>query len=342
MHFQTGQYARAERLLTRPFPTKPPSLTPGDGENTTENLQEDSNTRKTANFSLFGPRDLSNTTSGSISMDATDSFGISPLAKHSVGTNSGIAMAMGPTKRLLSFFRNPAPQLPANKTVEAGPLNFLSTRPMSHIPPISSNLNPLGKIAPVSQFNAGFNGPAPLKGGIDLESMMNLNLDNSEPELEAGAPPSMGLPASGSGLGITNAAGLPLTIKSGEVFGLGNGYAGAAGELMVDAEMGYSRLVDMSVMCRYLAAQCQVRQGKYAEALEVLGEENPFRENGLFASSSCLQTLTFSLASSGPDVPNRDGGIKVSQIRFATTYSLMLCDSWRLPCVISEAQCTCA
>ena len=62
-----------------------------------------------------------------------------------------------------------------------------------------------------------------------------------------------------------------------------------------------SRLVDMSVACRYLAAQCQVcwfrwlidtanlihvvfqvRQGNWAEATEMLGEANPFRNSGQF------------------------------------------------------------
>lgn len=38
------------------------------------------------------------------------------------------------------------------------------------------------------------------------------------------------------------------------------------------------KLVDISVACRYLAAQCQVRQGRWAEATEMLGEANPFRE----------------------------------------------------------------
>lgn len=41
-----------------------------------------------------------------------------------------------------------------------------------------------------------------------------------------------------------------------------------------------SRLVDMSVACRYLAAQCQVRQGNWSDALEILGEANPFRHSG--------------------------------------------------------------
>ncbi|KAF9234137.1 hypothetical protein BU15DRAFT_90109 [Melanogaster broomeanus] len=56
-----------------------------------------------------------------------------------------------------------------------------------------------------------------------------------------------------------------------------------------------SRLVDMSVACRYLAAQCQVRQGNWLDALEILGEANPFRHSGR----------------SGASVPNVDGGIKV-------------------------------
>lgn len=40
---------------------------------------------------------------------------------------------------------------------------------------------------------------------------------------------------------------------------------------------GSCTLVDLSVACRYLAAQCQIRQGKWAEATEMLGEANPFR-----------------------------------------------------------------
>ncbi|KAI6110197.1 hypothetical protein EDD16DRAFT_1486805 [Pisolithus croceorrhizus] len=56
-----------------------------------------------------------------------------------------------------------------------------------------------------------------------------------------------------------------------------------------------SRLVDMSVACRYLAAQCQVRQGNWSDALEMLGEANPFRHSDR----------------SGAAVPNVDGGIKV-------------------------------
>ncbi|KAF8273363.1 hypothetical protein EI94DRAFT_1716538 [Lactarius quietus] len=66
-------------------------------------------------------------------------------------------------------------------------------------------------------------------------------------------------------------------------------------EVAAEQQEGVSRLVDMSVVCRYLAAQCLVRQGKWAEATEMLGEANPFRNSGR----------------SGPAVPNTDGGIKV-------------------------------
>ncbi|KZV78912.1 TPR-like protein [Exidia glandulosa HHB12029] len=55
------------------------------------------------------------------------------------------------------------------------------------------------------------------------------------------------------------------------------------------------RLVDISISCRYLAAQCQVRQGKWPEALETLGEANPWRNTG----------------KSGANIPNMDGGIKL-------------------------------
>ncbi|KAI3611049.1 cell division control protein 16 [Moniliophthora roreri] len=56
-----------------------------------------------------------------------------------------------------------------------------------------------------------------------------------------------------------------------------------------------ARLVDMSLACRYLAAQCQLRQGDWTGATEMLGEANPFRGSG----------------KSGPTVPNIDGGIKI-------------------------------
>ncbi|EPQ54226.1 TPR-like protein, partial [Gloeophyllum trabeum ATCC 11539] len=53
-----------------------------------------------------------------------------------------------------------------------------------------------------------------------------------------------------------------------------------------------SRLVDMSVACRYLAAQCQVEQGKWQAAIEMLGESNPFKSAG-----TLLPALSFVEAS---------------------------------------------
>ncbi|KAF8905026.1 hypothetical protein CPB84DRAFT_1676979 [Gymnopilus junonius] len=66
-------------------------------------------------------------------------------------------------------------------------------------------------------------------------------------------------------------------------------------ELPEEMQDRVSRLVDMSVACRYLAALCQVRQGHWNDATEMLGEANPFGGSGR----------------SGPAVPNVDGGIKV-------------------------------
>ena len=69
-----------------------------------------------------------------------------------------------------------------------------------------------------------------------------------------------------------------------------------APEFDSDQTEGMLTLVDMSVACRYLAAQCQIRQGKWPEASEMLGEANPFRgADGV-----------------GPRIRNTDGGIKVS------------------------------
>ncbi|WVF72592.1 hypothetical protein IAT40_007410 [Kwoniella sp. CBS 6097] len=56
------------------------------------------------------------------------------------------------------------------------------------------------------------------------------------------------------------------------------------------------RLVDESLACRYLAAQCLVHQEKYHEALELLGESNPFKEMG---------------PDTGSEKPSQDEGIKL-------------------------------
>jgi anaphase-promoting complex subunit 6 len=61
-------------------------------------------------------------------------------------------------------------------------------------------------------------------------------------------------------------------------------------DIAAEQQEGVSRLVDMSVVCRYLAAQCLVRQGKWAEATEMLGEANPFRNSG--ASIFCPSAIS--------------------------------------------------
>lgn len=103
---------------------------------------------------------------------------------------------------------------------------------------------------------------------------------------------------------------------------------GGAGDVLNIApefQDGMSRLVDMSVACRYLAAQCQMRQGKWADATEILGEANPFRGSG----------------NTGPAVPNMDGGIKV-RLYIYRVYSFAFIMSNRLKpqCVICVA-CSC-
>ncbi|KZT29838.1 TPR-like protein [Neolentinus lepideus HHB14362 ss-1] len=56
--------------------------------------------------------------------------------------------------------------------------------------------------------------------------------------------------------------------------------AGTGGMIEATAQgrSGVARLVDMSVACRYLAAQCQFQQGKWQAAVEMLGEANPFKD----------------------------------------------------------------
>nr|XP_019011300.1 anaphase-promoting complex subunit 6 [Kwoniella pini CBS 10737]OCF50081.1 anaphase-promoting complex subunit 6 [Kwoniella pini CBS 10737] len=74
-----------------------------------------------------------------------------------------------------------------------------------------------------------------------------------------------------------------------------NGKGGPSSVTNGEVVVGERRLVDESLACRYLAAQCLVHQEKYHEALELLGESNPFKESG----------------ESGPDEPSQDEGIKL-------------------------------
>jgi anaphase-promoting complex subunit 6 len=52
-------------------------------------------------------------------------------------------------------------------------------------------------------------------------------------------------------------------------------------DVVAEQQVGMSCLIDMSIMCCYLAAQCLVSQGKWAKATEVLGEANPFCFSGI-------------------------------------------------------------
>ncbi|ORY35353.1 hypothetical protein BCR39DRAFT_508962 [Naematelia encephala] len=61
-------------------------------------------------------------------------------------------------------------------------------------------------------------------------------------------------------------------------------------------DMGRGSLVNESLACRYLAAQCLVHQEKYHEALELLGKSNPFKE---LSSSEAIKQ------------PSPDEGIKL-------------------------------
>ncbi|ORX96886.1 ApcC hetero-tetramer Cut9-Hcn1 [Basidiobolus meristosporus CBS 931.73] len=79
-------------------------------------------------------------------------------------------------------------------------------------------------------------------------------------------------------------------------------------------------LLKSSVACRYLAAQCSIKLEKWGEALEILGEENPFKNNSgtcfTFVGGSiyCTQgsTIVGTLGvESIPKVKNTDGGVKL-------------------------------
>ncbi|KAI6035689.1 cell division control protein 16 [Pisolithus marmoratus] len=93
---------------------------------------------------------------------------------------------------------------------------------------------------------------------------------------------------------VPNGKGKEIEAQAGSMPRLPMGPAGLV-KLPEELHPSVSRLVDMSVACRYLAAQCQVRQGNWSDALEMLGEANPFRHS----------------ERSGAAVPNVDGGIKV-------------------------------
>ena len=97
-------------------------------------------------------------------------------------------------------------------------------------------------LPPVDQFDASFDGDESLRAGLDLAAH-----DILDPDYK---------------------------IRGG--FGENT----TAGNIAMMEEEGLSRLVDMSLTCRYLAARCQYQLGKWSDAMELLGKENPFRQSG--------------------------------------------------------------
>lgn len=71
-----------------------------------------------------------------------------------------------------------------------------------------------------------------------------------------------------------------------------------------DADTACVRLIDISVACRYLAAQAMIRQEKWSNAMDILGEVNPFREQQKGKA-----------AGDRSNSARGDGGIKVCQSR---------------------------
>jgi len=182
VHFQTGQYARAERLLTRPFPAKPTLVS-----------------ESTSTLAMTpAPHPLG---------------GFPPVSSSSPVKGKGKAHNLIDLQSDSSFF-----------------LSAMGGQPKVTVRP------------PVDQFDASFDGDESLRAGLHLEANDLLDPDEK--------------------------------IRGG--FGENT----AAGDIAMMEEEGLSRLVDMSLTCRYLAARCQYQLGKWSNAVELLGKENPFRQSG--------------------------------------------------------------
>ena len=181
VHFQTGQYARAERLLTRPFPTKPTLVS-----ESTSTLAV-----TPAPYSLGG---------------------FPPVSSSSSIKGKGKAHTLIDLQSDSGFFLSGMGGLPK-----------VTVRP------------------PVDHFDASFDGDESLRAGLDLEANDLLDPDEK--------------------------------IRGG--FGENT----AAGNIAMMEEEGLSQLVNMSLTCRYLAARCQYQLGKWSDAIELLGKENPFRQS---------------------------------------------------------------
>jgi anaphase-promoting complex subunit 6 len=193
VHFQTGQYARAERLLTRPFPAQP-----------------------------------------TLASESTSTLAVTP-ALHSLG-------GFPPVSSLSSVKGKGKAHALTN--LQSDSSFFLSG--MGGLPKVTGR-------PPAEQFDASFDGDESLRAGLDLAA--NDLLDSDE------------------------------KIRGG--FGENT----AAGNIAMMEEEGLSQLVDMSLTCRYLAARCQYQLGKWSDAIELLGKENPFRQTGELAFSKRVRSL---------------------------------------------------
>ncbi|CAG7849077.1 Anaphase-promoting complex subunit cut9 AltName: Full=20S cyclosome/APC complex protein cut9; AltName: Full=Cell untimely torn protein 9 [Serendipita indica DSM 11827] len=242
VHFQTGEYARAERLLTKPFTITQSSESDEDGEE-----EEEPGEQKLASAS----------------------FGLG-LGLGSQGSQPFVTPYHAQHRHTLRGLQDD-PFLASTR-----PTNFTFKLPMSTAVPrlqLPGRENrSKGDVLPKPNLDSSFtfDGPQSMKQVIDLDTMDDMDHGRKLEEARA------------ERFALTGE--LEPLHEPGDVSGI-QGTQGAKP----------TRLVDVSVMCRYLAAQCQVRLGKWTEALEVLGEENPFRDT----------------SESGAHVANRDGGLKL-------------------------------
>ena len=130
--------------------------------------------------------------------------------------------------------------------------------------PFQMNEDIIESVEPLTNGHTFPNTPFPtVPGGIPFPQ-----LDKGK-----GREIAQSMPSTGSRRGFVDAGS---NVEGLDRLPIGPG----APDLVAEQLEGVVKLVDVSVACRYLAAQCQVRQGKWAEATEMLGEVNPFRETG--------------------------------------------------------------
>ncbi|PVF99781.1 TPR-like protein [Serendipita vermifera] len=237
VHFQTGDYARAERLLTRPF--------------TIKNAQD---------------------------LPVSDS----PIDPGPGSTSFGFALGMAATNPQQAYT---TPHHPHTTAATTGTSGFINAFNKGKQRDTGYEVDPF--LASVPGGPSKFKTPAPIgfSGAFNKAPFTGKHTD-IKPTYQSQLPLDT----------LVDVAGLHISNPGKEKEAAEDDKEAHRDDVALLGEAQISaRLIDLSVMCRYLAAQCQVRLGKWAEALEVLGEENPFRDG----------------ATNGPHVANRDGGIKL-------------------------------